>query len=103
MNTLVYAEISNRDASNAGSIASTAQQMALSFGVAFASLLAEWFLGGIDRNDTTLIVHALHHAFFILGCVTILSSLVFSGLHPNDGNNMSNHPHEEDEDEVKPA
>jgi hypothetical protein len=103
MNTLVYAEISNRDASKAGSIASTAQQMALSFGVAFASLLAEWFLGGIDRNDTTLIVHALHRAFIILGCVTILSSLIFSGLHTNDGSNMSNRPHQEDEDEVKPA
>ena len=103
MNTLVYAEISNRDASKAGSIASTAQQMALSFGVAFASLLAEWFLGGIKRSDTALIVHALHHAFIILGCVTILSSLIFSGLHTNDGSNMSNRPHQEDEDEVKPA
>jgi EmrB/QacA subfamily drug resistance transporter len=103
MNTLIYAEISNRDASKAGSVASTAQQMALSFGVAFASMLAEWFLGGIDRTDTTQIVHALHHAFLILGCVTVLSSLIFAGLHANDGNNMSNHPREEDEDEVKPA
>jgi EmrB/QacA subfamily drug resistance transporter len=103
MNTLVYAEITDRDASKAGSIASTGQQMALSFGVAFASLLAEWFLGGINRSDTVLIVHALHRAFIILGCVTIFSSLIFSGLHPDDGNNMSHHPRQEDEDEVKPA
>ena len=90
MNTLTYADISNPDASKASSIASTAQQMALSFGVAFSSLLAAWFLGDVDRTDSAQMVPALHHAFLVIGCVTIISSLIFAGLHTDDGNNVSN-------------
>src|ERR1043165_4529960 len=41
MNSLVYADIDDRDASKASSIASTAQQLSLSFGVACGSLIAE--------------------------------------------------------------
>jgi EmrB/QacA subfamily drug resistance transporter len=102
MNTLVYADISNRDASKASSIASTAQQMALSFGVAFSSLLAAWFLGHVDRTDPAQIVPALHHAFLVIGCVTVVSSLIFAGLHANDGNNVSNRPIRTDDDDVAP-
>ena len=90
MNTLTYADISNPDASKASSIASTAQQMALSFGVAFSSLLAAWFLGHVNRADPAQLVPALHHAFLVIGCVTIVSSLIFAGLHADDGNNVSN-------------
>jgi MFS family permease len=90
MNTLVYADISDRDASMANSIASTAQMMALSFGVAFASLITAWFIGGIPQSDHTHFVTALHHSFLALGTVTALSSLMFWRLRPNDGNNVSN-------------
>ena len=92
MNTLVYADISDRDASMANSIASTAQMMALSFGVAFASLLAALFIGKIPHTDTVNFVHALHLSYLTLGAVTILSSLMFWRLGPNDGNNVSNRP-----------
>ncbi|HTB79507.1 MAG TPA: MFS transporter [Opitutaceae bacterium] len=101
MNTLVYADISNHDASKASSIASTAQQMALSFGVAFSSLLAAWFLGHVDRTDPAQLVPALHHAFFVIGCMTVVSSLIFSGLHANDGNNVSNRSNPETEAAAK--
>ena len=90
MNTLVYADITDRDASMANSIASTAQMMALSFGVAFASLLAGWFIGRIPQSDTANFVRALHHSYLALGAVTVLSSLIFWRLQPNDGNNVSN-------------
>ncbi len=92
MNSLVYADISDRDASMANSIASTAQMMALSFGVAFASLLAGWFIGRTPQSDTVHFVHALHHSYLVLGAVTIISSFVFWRLSPNDGNNVSNRP-----------
>ena len=92
MNTLVYADISDRDASMASSIASTAQMMALSFGVAFASLLAGWFIGRTPQTDTIAFIRALHHSYLALGSVTILSSLIFWRLHPDDGNNVSNRP-----------
>jgi len=90
MNTLVYADITDRDASMANSIASTAQMMALSFGVAFASLTAGWFIGHTPQTDTVNFVRALHHSYLALGTVTILSSFMFWRLDANDGNNVSN-------------
>lgn len=90
MNSLVYADVHDRKASRASSIASTAQQLSLSFGVAFGSLLAAWFLGAVDQHDAARAIPALHKAFFALGAVTIVSSVTFWGLHPNDGDNVSN-------------
>lgn len=90
MNSLVYADIADRQASKASSIASTAQQLSLSFGVAFGSLVVGWFLGHVDQRDAAQAVPALHKAFFALGGVTVLSSLTFWGLKPDDGNNVSN-------------
>ena len=89
MNSLVYADISDRDASKASSIASTAQQLSLSFGVAMGSLVTAWFLGHVNQHDPLQTVPALHKAFIALGGITIVSSLTFWGLHGNDGNNVS--------------
>ncbi len=90
MNSLVYADIPDRDASKASSISSTAQQLSLSFGVASGSLIAAWFLGNVDQADYTQTIPALHKAFLALGGVTIVSGFTFLGLQPNDGNNISN-------------
>lgn len=90
MNTLVYADVDDQDASKAGSIASTAQQMSLSFGVAFGALLAAWYLGGAHRAICAETIPALHKAFLTMGGVTILSSFTFRGLTCTDGNNVSN-------------
>ncbi len=90
MNSLVYADIDDADASKAGSIASTAQQLSLSFGVAIGSLAAGWFLGHVDQTVPAQTVPALHKAFFTLGVLTIGSAFTFLGLHPHDGDNVSN-------------
>jgi EmrB/QacA subfamily drug resistance transporter len=90
MNSLVYADIDDRDASKAGSIASTAQQLSLSFGVAVGSLVAAWFLGHVDQTNAAQTIPALHKAFFTLGLITIVSSPTFLGLKSYDGNNISN-------------
>lgn len=89
MNSLVYADIDDREASKASSIASTAQQLSLSFGVAIGSLVAGWFLGHVSQTDSAQTIPALHKAFFTLGAITIVSSLSFWGLQANDGNNIS--------------
>ncbi|MEO8071233.1 MAG: hypothetical protein ABI652_07510, partial [Acidobacteriota bacterium] len=91
MNSLVYADISDADASKASSIASTAQQLALSFGVAFGSVAAQWFLHDIPQTDHPALIQALHHAFAVLGLLTVLSSLTFSWLRAGDGSNVSRH------------
>jgi len=44
MNTLVYADVTEEQASSASTIASTMQQMAISFGVATASLATALFI-----------------------------------------------------------
>jgi MFS family permease len=90
MNTLVYADVDDRDAAQAGSISSTAQQMSLSFGIAFAALLASWYLGLPGHSTAAETIPALHKAFLTMGIVTIASSLTFRHLEPGDGNNVSN-------------
>jgi len=90
MNSLVFADISDADASKASSISSTGQQMSLSFGVAFASLLAGWFLGHVDQTDPVQTIPALHKAYATMGIITIISSVTFWSLRRDDGNNVSN-------------
>ncbi len=94
MNSLVYADIDDRDASKAGSIASTAQQMSLSFGIACGSLIAAGFLAGVPQAPTPAFVHGLHETFLTLGGLTVLSGLTFARLQQTDGINVSNYrPH----------
>jgi len=90
MNTLAYADTSDAQTSNASTIASTAQQLSVSIGVACASLITGWFLGGIKQSDSSQLIPALHHAFLTLGILTIISALTFTKLRPNDGNSVSN-------------
>jgi EmrB/QacA subfamily drug resistance transporter len=91
MNSLVYADVSDTDASKASSVSSTAQQLSLSFGVAFGSVVAAWFLHGVPTSDHAALISALHHAFIAIGALTILSTLSFIGLKSTDGINISNY------------
>jgi len=90
MNSLIYAQVVDDEASKANSIASTAQQLSLSFAVAVASLISAWYLGNVEQTNPLNVVPALHKTCLTLGSLTILSSLSFLGLHRHDGDNMSN-------------
>jgi MFS family permease len=89
MNTLVYADVTEEETSNASSIASTMQQMSISFGVASAGLATAFFIPDRARSDPREIVHGIHEALFILGVFTILSTIIFQKLKPDDGRNVS--------------
>ena len=89
MNTLVYADVSEPDESAASSIASTAQQMSISFGVAAASLVTVFFLPDRYRSDPAEFISGVHRAFFVLGGITLLSTVVFRGLKAGDGDAVS--------------
>jgi len=89
MNTLVYAEVTEEQASSASSIASTMQQMSISFGVAAASLVTAFFLPDRYRADYPQFIHGIHLAFFVLGGMTILSTIVFRELKQGDGDTVS--------------
>jgi EmrB/QacA subfamily drug resistance transporter len=90
MNSLAYADTTDAQASDATTMASTLQQMSISFGVACASLVTGWFLGGNVPAAGAGLIAALHEAFLTLGALTIVSSLTFLSLRANDGNNLSN-------------
>jgi EmrB/QacA subfamily drug resistance transporter len=89
MNTLVYADIDEHNTSNASSIASTAQQMSISFGVAAAGLTTAFFIPGGVRSTPGQMIHGVHEAFLVLGTFTLLSTIVFHRLKRGDGGTVS--------------
>jgi predicted MFS family arabinose efflux permease len=90
MNTLVFADIDEEDASSASSIASTAQQMSISFGVAAAGLATAFFVPS-THSDPTAMIHGIHKALIALGILTIVSTIVFLSLRSGDGDDVSLH------------
>ena len=91
MNTLVYADVEGRDTSAASTIAATGQQLAISFGVAGAAMIAALFVPADQHSHPAAIVHGVQQAFLALGLLTIVSSVVFMELRPDDGAGMSRH------------
>lgn len=89
MNSMAYADIDSADSSMASTIASSLQQMSMSFGLACGTLVTAWFLGDLPQTDRSAVVGALHHAFLTLGGLTILSSLSFWTLRADDGESVS--------------
>jgi EmrB/QacA subfamily drug resistance transporter len=90
MNTLVYADITEQGTSSASSIASTMQQMSISFGVATAGLATAFFVPS-THTDPTEMITGIHKALVALGVLTIVSTIVFRSLKTGDGDDVSQH------------
>ncbi len=91
MNTLVYADVTEEETSSASTIASTMQQMSISFGVASASLATAFFIPDRFHSSSPEMIHGIHLAFLVLGGLTVLSTLIFSELKSGDGDSVSQH------------
>jgi EmrB/QacA subfamily drug resistance transporter len=91
MNTLAYADIGEQETSGASTIASTVQQLAVSFGVATASLAAAVFIPDRLRATAPQLLHGIHLALLGLATLTIVSTLVFARLRAEDGAAVSRH------------
>jgi EmrB/QacA subfamily drug resistance transporter len=91
MNTLAYADVNEREASGASTIASTVQQLAISFGVAAASLAADLFIPDRLHSTAPQMIHGIHLALWALGALTIVSTIVFIELKIGDGDAVSRH------------
>jgi EmrB/QacA subfamily drug resistance transporter len=91
MNTLVYADVTAEQSSGASTIASTVQQLSISFGVAGASLITAMFIPDRFHSAPSQMIHGIHLAFVVLGAMTIVSVVVFSRLKSDDGSAMSRH------------
>jgi EmrB/QacA subfamily drug resistance transporter len=83
MNTLAYVDVSDHQASSSTSIANTAQQMSISFGVALAGLVTALFLP-VGQASAGQMVAGLHHAFWVMGAFTTGSTVLFLRLSPSD-------------------
>jgi EmrB/QacA subfamily drug resistance transporter len=91
MNTLVYADVTESQTSQASTIASTVQQMSMSFGVATASLVTAFFIPDRRHSTAAQLIGGIHEAFLVLGALTVLSLVVFLELRPTDGESVSQH------------
>ena len=86
---MAYSDIEPSDSSMASTIASSLQQMSMSFGLAVGSLIVGWYLGTAPQTNQTALIDALHYTFLTLGILTIFSSFTFRALHSNDGESVS--------------
>ncbi|WP_254063455.1 MFS transporter [Rhodanobacter sp. L36] len=77
MNTLIYNDLDIKHASMASSMASTAQYLAMSFGIALSTLLMEALLQGHAHDDY---VTAFRWTVLLLAAITAIASRVFSHL-----------------------
>jgi EmrB/QacA subfamily drug resistance transporter len=89
MNTLVYADVTEEETSSASSIASTMQQMSISFGVAAAGLTTALFIPNRAHSNPWEMIHGIHEALLVLGVFTIVSTIIFTKLSSGDGQNVS--------------
>jgi EmrB/QacA subfamily drug resistance transporter len=89
MNTLAYADISEEQTSGASSIASTTQQMSISFGVASAGLATAFFIPATVHTNQAEMIHGIHNALIVLGAFTVLSTFIFRRLRRGDGSSVS--------------
>jgi len=65
--------------------------MSMSFGVAVASLLTAVFIPDRFHTSAPEMIHGIHYAFFVLGGLTVLSTIVFRELKSSDGASTSQH------------
>jgi MFS family permease len=93
INTLQFADLEPETTSMGSSIASVFQQLALSFGVAIASLVTALFIATNPsaQNDHAAMASAVRQAFLVVGSFTILSTVLFRELRAHDGSNVSSH------------
>ncbi len=89
MNTIAYADVNQKDSSMASTMASSMQQLSMSFGLACGSLITGWYLGDMPQTDRVVLTSALHHAFLTLAGLTMVSSAIFWTLRKDDGESIS--------------
>ncbi|WP_373990423.1 DHA2 family efflux MFS transporter permease subunit [Duganella sp. BuS-21] len=89
MNSIAYADVDNSNSSMASTMASSMQQLSMSFGLAAGSLVTGWFLGDLPQSNRVALTSALHYAFITLAVLTVLSALTFRTLRRTDGETIS--------------
>ncbi|HEY4200546.1 MAG TPA: DHA2 family efflux MFS transporter permease subunit [Devosiaceae bacterium] len=86
---LNFADIEKPQMSRATAMASTAQQLSQSIGVAFGAMVLNLTL--FFRGRESLAPDDFHLAFVAVGIVGAISAVLFLGLHHNAGSDVSGH------------
>jgi MFS family permease len=84
-NSLAYADVENRQVSQASTLATVAQQMGMSFGVSFGALLLHLTRG----HDGTLRPESFVLPFVVIGAVTLLAVPIYLRLDDRAGASLS--------------
>ncbi|HET9834829.1 MAG TPA: MFS transporter, partial [Rhodanobacteraceae bacterium] len=79
MNTLAFVDLPPERASQASSLTSAAQYLAVSFGIALSSLLLALFLGG-HHHDPAAYVRGFHFAVLCMAALPLIAVYVFTRL-----------------------
>ncbi len=101
VNTIAYAEIEPPLMSQATTIVSVAQQLALSTGVAVGALVVEITLR--LKNGTTMDAADFPPAFLVVGALTATACLVFLRLPPDAGAELAGRSRAETDQHAKPS
>ena len=89
VNTMGYADVGEKDMSAATSFNGTAQQVAMTVGVAVAAQALH--VTALIRGSATAIAADFPPAFLVIAGVAALSALVYRRLPPDAGNSVSGH------------
>lgn len=89
MNTLAVSDLAAEHMSMGNSLLSVSQQLSISFGIAVSSSALHWFNPSAIKVGPELTT-VFSHTFCLLAALTLLSSLIFMQLKPNDGAVMHN-------------
>ena len=92
MNSITLADLHGRLTSSGNSLMAVNQQLAISFGVAFAAILVRVFSDYFALDDNGINnasrIYAFKASFILLGLISFCSSFIFHYLHKNDGKNL---------------
>jgi EmrB/QacA subfamily drug resistance transporter len=83
VNSLAFADLDNRQMSQATSITSVSQQLALATGVAVAAFILD--MTRLVRGDLALVAQDFAPAFVLVSVISVLSIFLFIGLPKNAG------------------
>lgn len=90
VNILSYTDLRPNIVSQGISIASTLQQLSMSFGIAIAAMTLRYLLGQ-QGNPLKIPAQVFHGAFLVLGLVTLSAIFIFMLLDKRDGLEASRH------------
>lgn len=89
VNTMAYADINEKDMSSATSFNGTAQQVAMTVGVAVAAQALH--VAALFRGSETAIATDFLPAFLFIAAASALSAVVYAKLPPDAGHGVSGH------------